>query len=125
MGRYYDGDISGKFWFGVQSSDAADRFGVSGERPQSLDYYYDEANLEDVLEALAEIEANLGDNLEKLQNFFEGRDYYKREDILKVLGVDNKEYDFLVSEYADYILGNKIKDAINKYGQCSFNAGIY
>ena len=26
MGRYYDGDISGKFWFGVQSSDAANRW---------------------------------------------------------------------------------------------------
>ncbi len=28
MGRYYSGDIEGKFWFAVQSSYAADRFGV-------------------------------------------------------------------------------------------------
>ena len=27
MGRYYSGDIEGKFWFAVQSSNAADRFG--------------------------------------------------------------------------------------------------
>jgi len=28
MGRYYNGDIEGKFWFAVQSSDDADFFGV-------------------------------------------------------------------------------------------------
>lgn len=31
MGRFYTGDISGKFWFGVQASDDADHFGVEGE----------------------------------------------------------------------------------------------
>ena len=30
MGRYYTGDIEGKFWFGIQSSNSADRFGVIG-----------------------------------------------------------------------------------------------
>ena len=28
MGRYYTGDIEGKFWFAVQSSDDADFFGL-------------------------------------------------------------------------------------------------
>jgi hypothetical protein len=27
MGRYYSGDIQGKFWFAVQSSDDASAFG--------------------------------------------------------------------------------------------------
>ena len=36
MGRYYDGDISGELWFGVQSSDAADRFGVKGQVDKEL-----------------------------------------------------------------------------------------
>ena len=31
MGRYYHGDIEGKFMFGVQSSTDADFFGVEGE----------------------------------------------------------------------------------------------
>ena len=34
MGRYYSGDIEGKFWFALQSSDAADRFGVVGTQPK-------------------------------------------------------------------------------------------
>ena len=30
MGRYYSGQIAGKFWFGVQDSDDAEAFGVEG-----------------------------------------------------------------------------------------------
>ena len=33
MGRYYCGDIDGKFWFAVQSSNDADNFGVQGYYP--------------------------------------------------------------------------------------------
>ena len=28
MGRYYSGDIEGKFWFAVQSSTSPERFGA-------------------------------------------------------------------------------------------------
>ena len=41
MGRYYNGDIDGKFWFAVQSSDDADFFGVQGESSY-LSYYFSE-----------------------------------------------------------------------------------
>jgi len=37
MGRYYTGDIEGKFWFGTQSSDDATHFGVNPEI--QYDYY--------------------------------------------------------------------------------------
>jgi hypothetical protein len=46
MGRYYSGDIEGKFWFALQDSDAADRFGVEGDQPNYITYYFDEDNLE-------------------------------------------------------------------------------
>ena len=36
MGRYYNGDIEGKFWFGVQSSDDGDFFGSKGEEPNHI-----------------------------------------------------------------------------------------
>lgn len=47
MGRYYSGDINGKFWFGVQSSDAADRFGVTG-KADFLHYYFTDHDLPQV-----------------------------------------------------------------------------
>jgi hypothetical protein len=34
MGRYYTGDIEGKFWFAIQSSDDASFFGGSDEDTQ-------------------------------------------------------------------------------------------
>ena len=47
MGRYYSGDIEGKFWFGVQSSTAARRFGGSESEPNYINYYFSEDDLED------------------------------------------------------------------------------
>jgi hypothetical protein len=39
MGRYYYGDISGKFWFGVQASNDADHFDGVHEKVEM--YYYE------------------------------------------------------------------------------------
>ena len=36
MGRWCSGNIDHKFWFAVQDSDAADRFGVTGYQPEEL-----------------------------------------------------------------------------------------
>jgi hypothetical protein len=38
MGRYYEGDIEGKFWFGCQSSDDGEFFGAVQEEPQFVEY---------------------------------------------------------------------------------------
>ena len=43
MGRYYNGDIEGKFMFAVQSSNDADFFGVQGQEAY-LHYYFDKDN---------------------------------------------------------------------------------
>jgi hypothetical protein len=40
MGRFYSGSIEGKFWFGLQSSDAASRFGVEPSEPAELLYFF-------------------------------------------------------------------------------------
>lgn len=45
MGRYYNGSIEGKFWFGVQSSDAAERFGLTGYMPDYITYEIDSENI--------------------------------------------------------------------------------
>ena len=57
MGRYYFGDIEGKFAFAIQSSDAADRFGVSGEQ-NTLSYYFGSDNLDTIEEELKNILIN-------------------------------------------------------------------
>tara|TARA_B100000470_G_C19708036_1_gene354111 strand:+ start:194 stop:676 length:483 start_codon:yes stop_codon:yes gene_type:complete len=41
MGRYYEGDIDGKFWFAVQSSDDGEFFGAEEQESNWIDYYVD------------------------------------------------------------------------------------
>ena len=119
MGRYYSGDIEGKFWFGVQSSDAADRFGVIGNEPQYLEYYYDEDNLDEVEAEIKRIEDELGDKLETLDKFFSER-YSYSDDELSAIGIDSHD----ISEYADIGLGRKIRDCIKENGVCSFTTEL-
>jgi hypothetical protein len=119
MGRYYSGDIDGKFWFGVQSSNAADRFGVIGDEPAYLTYYFDEEHLEDVEAEIASIEESLGDKIQKLDDFFASVNGYTDKDI-HALGITSEE----LSDYADLGLGIKIRDCIKEFGSCSFDAEI-
>ena len=117
MGRYYSGDIEGKFWFGVQSSYAADRFGQRGYEPNYIEYYYCEEHLDGVEAEIKRIEDELGDKLKTLDEFFSER-YSYRDEELSDLGIDNHD----LSEYADLGLGRKIRDCIKEFGQCAFTA---
>jgi hypothetical protein len=119
MGRYYDGDINGKFGFGVQSSDAADRFGQKGQEPSYIEYYYDKDDLDEVEAEIKRIEDELGDKLETLDKFFLER-YGYRDDELSAIGIDSHD----ISEYADLGLGRKIRDCIKEIGGCSFTAEL-
>ena len=108
MGRYITGDIERKLWFAVQSSNAADRFGVTGYEPAYLEYQFEQDDLEKVQEELKVIQDLIGeDNLKKLDEFFD-----------KVNGYNDKE------DYADYLLGKEIEKCIIETGQCYFNAEI-
>ena len=122
MGRYYDGDIEGKFWFAVQDSDAADRFGVTGVEPSELYYYFGERNLNDVEAELKVIEEQLGTYRVKMIEFFKSNQWYTDEDLAKYLGLPSDEVRNLIKEYADYELGRKIRDCILENGYCEFRA---
>ncbi len=119
MGRYYSGDIEGKFWFAVQSSVAADRFGVSHNEPNYVEYYYEEEDLEGVEEEIKNIEEALGDKLQVIDDFFAKHDSYN-DTMLTDAGISREE----LSEYADLGLGRKIRDCIKENGYCSFTAEL-
>ena len=124
MGRWISGDINFKLWFAVQSSDAADRFGVTGVQPEELYYYFDEENLPEIQEGLKIIEEFLGNNLVKLHKFFEENTSYSDEKLAEYLNVDLGVTKRLLSEYADYELGLKILKAVQTDGQCEFTAEL-
>ena len=119
MGRYYNGDIEGKFWFGVQSSNAADRFGQRGYEPSYIEYYYTDDDLDEVEAEIKRIEDELGDKVEALDKFFSER-YSYSDDELSEIGIDQHD----ISEYSDLGLGRQIRDCIKERGVCSFTAEL-
>ena len=119
MGRYYSGDIEGKFWFALQSSTCADRFGKKGEIPCYLEYYFNTYNLPEVEAEIQRIESTLGNVKEKIDKFFEENNGYNDEK-LKEHGITIHH----LSEYADLLLGYQIQNAIIENGVCQFTAEL-
>ena len=124
MGRYTSGDIDHKFLPTVQKSDAADRFGVTGYQPEELYYHFDEDSLPGIKQELKNIEEFLGDNLVKMNKFFEENTSYLDEKLAEYLNVDEKEAKNILKDYADYELGLKIAEAVQSTGQCEFTAEL-
>lgn len=119
MGRYYSGDIDGKFWFAVQPSNSADRFGVTGHVPEYIEYNFYEDDKQGVEEELKRIEKSLGDQLKLMDDFFNASTSYS-DDMLTENGIELNN----LSEYADYKLGKKILDCLKENGQCQFTAEL-
>ena len=108
MGRWYAGSIEGKFWFGVQSSAAADRFGVVGIQPEELYYNFDIASLPGIYQELSNIAKNLGSNLILLHTFFKENTSYSDEKVAEYLNVELDVAKKLLKDYADFELGIEI-----------------
>lgn len=118
MGRYYNGDIEGKFWFALQSSNAADRFGVTGEQPETLHYYFDEDNLADINAEIKAIEDKLGFKRVVIEHMLESNRHGWNDEILE----NNNITKYELENYADLLLGIKIRDCVVQQGSCSFEA---
>ncbi len=103
MGRYYNGDIEGKFWFAVQSSNAGERFGAIEIEPYLIQYEVDRESYKEIVEELAHIKST--SQIDKVEAMFEIVRAYN-DDTLKEYGVTKKD----ISEYADYEMGMKIKN---------------
>lgn len=119
MGRHYEGTINGKFWFGLQASNSADRFGVIGYEPEAIRYNFEEDDLDEVNREIETIEATLGDNKKVIEDFFENKVSYQSKD-LEELGITRD----ILKEYADLLLGIQIRDCIIEQGNCTFDAEL-
>ena len=104
MGRYYNGDIDGKFWFAVQPSNAGERFGAKEISPYYIEYEIDrEDSYKDIVKELEGIESNSA--IKKIEAMFKEKDTYNN-DSLKKIGVTESD----MNDYADYELGKQIKN---------------
>lgn len=126
MGRYYNGDIEGKFWFGVQSSDDGDFFGSKGEEPNTfLNYHFSkDDHLKDIKKGIKECEKELGTWKEKLDKFFKDNNGYNAKMIEDQLELKEEKSKELLEWYARLELGNQILECVMKQGECSFEAEL-
>ena len=129
MGRYYNGDIEGKFWVAVQSSDDADFFGASGTERivanPSLDYHFTkDEHLKDIKKGIKECEKELGTWKEKLDKFFTDNNGYNDKMIEDQLGLKKEKTKELLEWYARLELGNQILECVMKQGDCSFESEL-
>ena len=136
MGRYYEGDIEGKFWFGIQSSDDADFFGSHGFQPDYLEYYFDEEHLDKIQKGLDECCQRLDYRKGLLDDFFKKKQGYTREEICELLDIPvpkpgisieahkKSKYNYYLEWYARYQLGKKILDRVKSDKFCSFRAEL-
>ena len=122
MGRYYTGDIEGKFWFAVQSSDDADFFGVRGYQPEELNYDFCEDDLKDVEKGVKICLKKLGKYKKKLDKFFKERSGYSDKEISESLGIKEDKVSKLLVWYARLELGVKIRKCLKENKSCSFVA---
>ena len=131
MGRYYHGDIDGKFWVAVQSSTDADFFGVEGAVTH-VNYYFTKEHLDKVKKGIEDCENCLGEYKEHLDNFFKDRDSYSDKKLAEYLN-DNTDrvgdhtedgVKFYLEWYARLDLGKEILACMEENGECSFQAEL-
>jgi hypothetical protein len=122
MGRFINGDIEHKFWFGVQASNDADFFGVTGEQPEELEYYFDKDNLPAIEKGIDTCKCKLNEDKQKLDKFFEKNDAYNDEMIMKCLNVTKEKAKEQLKWYARLELGEKILKCVKEEDSCSFTA---
>lgn len=103
MGRYYDGDINGKFWFAIQPSNVGDRFNQYESNANITTYSIDREEYDDIKDTLRKIKANA--NYEVITEFFNDNNGYN-DKTLNDAGITKEQ----LSEYADYEFGKKIID---------------
>lgn len=101
MGRYYSGDINGKFMFSIQPSDAGNRFGAKEMHSNYIDYSVDRNQYENIVKEL-DIILKTG-SVDKVKKMFEKNNLYN-EKTMKKFNVTNGD----LRQYADYKLGTQM-----------------
>src|SRR4051794_37036406 len=110
MGRYYIGDIEGKFWFGIQDSDDASFFG-GNERPLEkgfLEYTFNKSHISEIEQGIKNCLEMLGENKTTFDTFFENNETYSDEMLVEA-GFKEEKVTELLEWYARLKLGEKIR----------------
>ena len=124
MGRYYSGDIEGKFWFAVQPSNDPEFFGGVPIESDSVEYGFTREDLPAIEDGLQKCVANLNGYRARLDEFFTTHNGYNDAMVADALGVAETEVHDLLEWYARLELGQKIHACVQRTGSCYFDAEL-
>lgn len=138
MGRYYTGDIEGKFWFAIQDSNDAINFGgthdyVDGDgevcdEEEACDIYshFDLTHLGDIEDELASCSRQLGELESIIQSLVASESGFSHSDKFIETHFGHLGYTTLSSfrpklvAFARLSLGQKILACVKTQGECNF-----
>ena len=117
MGRFYNGDVEGKWWFGVQSSNTPEKFGGYETR---IDYII--CNDDMFKNRMKSIKNELGNKLPIIERFFEHSNSYNDEALHKCIASKIKGYKLEdvhkdLEDYADYCFGKEVQQHFEESGE--------
>ena len=122
MGRFYHGDIHGKFMFAVQPSDDPKFFIPSwsgfNEEDGLIEFLFKFDDLPNIKLGLATCRTKLGRFRKKLDEFFNKVDGYNEEMIAEEFKIQESKVRGLLEWYARYKIGVDILCCVEKNGQC-------
>lgn len=125
MGRYYTGDIEGKFWFGVQDSTDAKFFGGEEIEPNFVEYYFSPDDLSSIVKGIKKCKEELGEFKAKIDQFFNSiKGGYTDEQLSGALKLSATETHQKLEWYARLELGEKIHKCVKENKSCSFQAEL-
>lgn len=122
MGRYYSGDIEGKFWFAVQSSDDASFFGGNMYEPQVINYEFEDYDIETLEAGIQKCKDALGETKEKLDKFFDENNICNDKMLVEAGICTLTQVKDILAWYARLHLGEKIYNCVKETGHCYFEA---
>ena len=124
MGRYYHGDIEGKFWFGIQPSDDPKFFGAEEEAPDYISYYTEDLKAIEV--GIKSCKKHLGKYYKDVHHFFtetvNDPNYAQR--LHEWLNISEVKAENLMGWYARLELGEKMYKQVKEHGSCAIEAEI-
>ena len=124
MGRYYEGDISGKFMFAVQSSDDADFFGSEGHSSY-LNYHFDkDDHMTSIDKGIRGCKIELGSWKKKLDTFFKKNSGWNDKMLEDQINLSPEKSKEILGWYARLELGEQIKKCVEENGDCNFEAEL-
>jgi hypothetical protein len=124
MGRYYHGDIEGKFWFGVQPSNDPEFFGAVEEDTDIVHYYTEDLSL--IENGIAKCKEEIGEYYYRMQIFYNSvvNEPNNAVTLGEWLKVPEHKADRLIGWYARLELGEKMYLRVKEHGSCFITAEL-